>query len=699
MNNEKLTWLISKLDFTVKRRLPVIHQAESSECGLACLAMVCSYFGQNVNIMALRQLFSISSRGSSILTLRQLSSQLAMSSRVLSVELDQLNLVKKPCILHWDFNHFVVLAGVRKNKYIIHDPAAGRREVTKDEMSRLFTGIVLELWPGSEFTPQVEHKKISLRNLIKSIHGITGTLTKIFSIALVIEAMGFLLPIGTQLVMDHVIPASDSGLLALICTGLIIMVLLKTLLSLLKSWITLKMSTLINVQWQSGLFSHLLSLPVSYFERRKLGDIQSRFGSLNTIQTTFTSSLVGAIIDGMLIAGLLVMMLLYGNYLSYIVLGFSLFYISIRIFTYHRYKQLSEEALINNARSASFFMESLYGITSIKLQGMMSRRHSHWLNLQIDAINSGLRISKMDLFFGGLNTFISSIEQVLVLWLGISMILNNQMTIGMFIAFGSFRSQFSEKVYSFVSFLLQLRIMGLHNDRISDIALSETEQEKQDDGRTQNLFPAVLEVKNLDFRYDMSSHYILKSFNLNVEAGESIAIVGDSGSGKSTLMKLMCGLSAPESGQIFINGEDIQQKGINNYLKMIGCVMQDDRLFSGSIKDNICGFSEEIDDEWLMECARASHIHSVIMSMPMGYDTLIGELGEGLSGGQRQRIFIARALYRKPGILFLDEATSALDAKSEQAINAAIKNLKITRIIIAHRPDTINSADRIIRLD
>ncbi|EJQ0716769.1 peptidase domain-containing ABC transporter [Salmonella enterica] len=698
MNNEILKKYVSRLELRLFKRVPIVHQTESSECGLACLAMVCGHYGKNIDLISLRQRFNLSSRGSSLASICAIATQMEMTTRALSLELDEIDALRRPCILHWNFNHFVVLVGVKRNGFILHDPAKGRITVSKEEVSKCFTGIALELWPGSSFREGRVTKRVNLVTLINSIHGIKGTLLKIFALSLVVEVIGLILPIGTQLVMDHALPASDRGLLSMICISLMFFILLRATVSTSRAWISLIMGTLINIQWQSGLFSHLLRLPLSYFERRKLGDIQSRFGSLNTLRTTFTTSVVGAIMDGIMVGGLLIMMVLYGKYLTWVVLGFTAVYLAIRLFTYSYYRQLSEEQMIREARVSSYFMETLYGIVAVKMQGMTDRRHSHWFNLQTDAINTGIRITKMDLFFGGLNTFVSACEQTVILWLGISLVMNNEMTIGMFVAFGAYRAQFSDRISTLVGFLLQLRMTSLHNERISDIALNEQESVKPDTPRPEKITPVSLEAKSIMYRYDKQSTPIFRDLNLTIYPGESVAITGPSGSGKTTLMKVLCGLFDADSGRILIDGTDIQQTGVNNYRKITGCVMQDDRLFSGTIRENICGFLEDIDESWMIECAKASFIHDTIMSMPMGYDTLTGELGEGLSGGQKQRLFIARALYRKPCILFMDEATSALDSESESYVNSAIKNLNITRVIIAHRESTIQSADRIFNL-
>lgn len=698
MTNRNFRQIINLLDLRWQRRVPVIHQTETAECGLACLAMICGHFGKNIDLIYLRRKFNLSARGATLAGINGIAEQLGMATRALSLELDELRVLKTPCILHWDFSHFVVLVSVKRNRYVLHDPARGIRYISREEMSRYFTGVALEVWPGSEFQSETLQTRISLRSLINSIYGIKGTLAKIFCLSVVIEAINLLMPVGTQLVMDHAIPAGDRGLLTLISAALMFFILLKAATSTLRAWSSLVMSTLINVQWQSGLFDHLLRLPLAFFERRKLGDIQSRFDSLDTLRATFTTSVIGFIMDSIMVVGVCVMMLLYGGYLTWIVLCFTTIYIFIRLVTYGNYRQISEECLVREARAASYFMETLYGIATVKIQGMVGIRGAHWLNMKIDAINSGIKLTRMDLLFGGINTFVTACDQIVILWLGAGLVIDNQMTIGMFVAFSSFRGQFSERVASLTSFLLQLRIMSLHNERIADIALHEKEEKKPEIEIVADMGPISLETNGLSYRYDSQSAPIFSALSLSVAPGESVAITGASGAGKTTLMKVLCGLFEPDSGRVLINGIDIRQIGINNYHRMIACVMQDDRLFSGSIRENICGFAEEMDEEWMVECARASHIHDVIMNMPMGYETLIGELGEGLSGGQKQRIFIARALYRKPGILFMDEATSALDSESEHFVNVAIKNMNITRVIIAHRETTLRTVDRVISI-
>ena len=698
MTNDFLHNIIRRIHFSLWRNVPAILQTEAAECGLACLVMVCRYFGMDIDLLNLRRRFGISAQGATLSTLIHIAGQLAMNTRPLSLDLDELGQLKRPALLHWDMNHFVVLVAVRRSRFIIHDPALGRRVVGMREMSEHFTGVALEIWPTNEFTPLKARSGVSLWSMMKNISGLAGFLGKIFCLSLVVEAVNILIPVGTQLVMDHVLIARDHDLLSLICLGLLTFILFRTFISMLRAWSSLVMQSLIDIQWKTGLMDHLLRLPLAYFEKRKAGDIQSRFASLDTIRNTLTSSLVNGIIDVIVSVSVMIMMCLYGGWLTFVVLGFTLFYMILRLATYQRYRQAQEEHIVKGARASSHFMETLYGISTLKVLGLSGTRSRYWLNLNIDTTNAGIRMSRLDMLFGGVSSLIATLDQVVILWLGASMVIDGQMTLGMFVAFNAYRGQFSERASSLIDMLLQLRMLALHNDRIADIVLHEAEDFQPARRLCQPDEAAGLDVQNLSYQYDKLSRPVLSDISFSVAAGESVAIVGPSGAGKTTLMKVMSGLLSAEHGTIRCNGIDINGVGINNYRDVIACVLQEDKLFAGSIAENIASFSSGKDMPWVIACAMNSNIHEEIMQMPMGYETLVSELGGSLSGGQKQRLLIARALYRRPSLLFLDEATSHLDLENEAHVNAAIRKLKITRIFIAHRPSTIASADRVIKL-
>ncbi len=698
MSNDLISIIKSKLNIRFRRSVPKILQTEVTECGLASLAMVCHYYGLHVDLFNLRSKYGLSSRGATLARLIEIAGDLNMQTRALSLSIDELNTLRKPCILHWDMNHFVVLVSVQRGNVTIHDPAFGRRVMGLQELSKHFTGVALELLPNNEFSPAKQESKLRLSTLLKNISGLKSSLTKVFFLSVVIESVNLLLPVGTQLVMDHVIIANDHDLLSLICIGLLFFILFRACISTLRSWISIVMGVFIDIQWKSGVFEHLMKLPVSYFEKRKLGDIQSRFGSLDVIRTTLTTNIVNSIIDSIMSISVFIMMLLYGGWLVWVVSGFTTLYVVLRLLTYSYYRQVSEEQLVKGAKAGSYFMETLYSIATLKTLGLSESRTQSWSNLNVDTINAGVKLTKLNIFFGGINTFISTCDQVIILWLGASMVINNQMTLGMFVAFNAYRGQFSERAGRLIDMALNLRMLSLHNERVADIVL--TPQEKQISPR--QLFssgePVSIEVRNLHYCYDNLSKPIISDLSFSIQAGESVAIIGPSGVGKTTLMKLMCGILEPEKGNLLVNDLDISQVGINNYRQCIACVLQDDKLLSGSIAENIAGFVPDFDIEWVIECARRCNIHEDIQKMPMGYETLIGELGGSLSGGQKQRVLIARAMYRRPSVIFMDEATSHLDLENETIINKVISALKITRIIISHRPSTIDLAERVISL-
>lgn len=698
MNKDVLDSIFKRINFSMKNKVPVIIQSESTECGNACLSMICGFYGKDIDLFNFRNRYGSTSQGATLNVLAAIAQKAGLKTRALSLDIAEIKELRLPCILHWSLNHFVVLVAIKGKRFIIHDPALGRRVVHLQELSENFSGIALEAWPDSDFRQEKQRSRLKLLDLMHNMVGLKSALIKIFMLSVVIETVNLLLPMGTQIVTDHVITAHDENLLLVICVGLMFFTIFKTWVSMIRAWVSLKLNTLTDVQWKTSFFDHLMSLPLAFFEKRQLGDIQSRFASLDIIRATFTNSIVTGMIDSIMTIGLLIMLSLYGGWLVWVVLGFTVCYAIMRALTYKFYRTVSEELIVKRARSGSHFMESLYGITTIKSLNLKNRRSQHWLNTNIDVSNAGLKQTRFDMLFGGINTFINSADQVVILWLGAQMVMDNTMTIGMFMAFNAYRGQFTQRAASLIDLTMQLKMLSLHNERISEIVYSEPEV----DSPLRNVFEenvgVSLEVRDLAYQYDLLSKPVFSNVNISVAAGESVALVGVSGIGKTTLLKVMSGLLTPERGEIFIGGFDINKIGINNFRSNIACVLQEDRLFSGSITDNISGFDDEVDEALVIECAMQCNIHEEILRMPMGYETIIGELGAGISGGQKQRLLIARALYQKPRILFMDEATSHLDINNEKIINAAIESLNITRIIIAHRPSTIACTDRIIDL-
>jgi len=466
-----------------------------------------------------------------------------------------------------------------------------------------------------------------------------------------------------------------------------------------RSWALLYMSTMMNVQWRANVFTRLLELPVPYFEKRHLGDIVSRFGSIDVIERTLTTSFLEAILDGVMTVVTLLLMFLYSAKLTAIALVAMSLYGLGRWIWFTPLRRAKEDQIIHAAKQQSHFLETVRGVKIIKLFSRQAERRSSWLTLLVQQVNAELRTQKLTLLYGSLNGVLFGLENVLIIALGARYVLDEHFSVGLLIAFLAYRGQFDTRVSSLIDKLIELKMLEIQGERLADVVFTDPEATRM--GR---IMPAetkvapTIEVREVRFRYAEQEPYVLDGVSLEVEAGESVAIAGPSGGGKTTLMNLMLGIHEPTEGEVLVGGVRIAELGLDTLRQMVGTVLQDDVLFAGSIADNISFFDPEVDQGWIEECARTASVHADIAAMPMGYSTLVGDMGTVLSGGQKQRVLLARALYKRPRILFLDEATSHLDLQREQAVNEAIKSLNITRILIAHRPETIASADRVIRL-
>ena len=688
--------LLSQLQFGVRRRLPVFLQTEAAECGLASLGMIANYHGHRVDLAALRRRFTVSLKGATLAYLIQAAGRLHLAPRPLRLELDEIPQLAAPCILHWDQNHFVVLKACDARGAVIHDPAFGVRRLTLAEVSKHFTGIALELTPTARFEPADERRRIRLRDLMGPVVGLKRSLAQVFLLAIALQAVAVVSPFYMQWAIDGAVVSGDRDLLAVLGLGFVLLAVIQVAISMLRSWVVLYLGTTLNLQWLASVFSHLLNLPVGFFEKRHLGDVVSRFGSVSTIQRTLTSSFAEALIDGVMAAITLAMMWVYSVALAMVALGAVGLYGLLRVCLYEPLKRATEEHIVHTAKQQSHFLETVRGVQSIKLFGRQEERRSRWLNLVVDAVNQDLVAQRLGLGFRSANSLVFGLERVAIVWLGAIAILDGGFSVGMLFAFVAYKEQFSARVAGLVDKLIELRMLGLQAERLADIVLTPPEEEAPAahvDG-----IDSSLEVRGLSFRYSDTEPFILLNCSFVVAPGESLAIVGPSGGGKTTLLKLMLGLLSPTDGKILAGGVDIQKLGVDRYRKLVGTVMQDDQLFAGSIADNVSFFDPAPDHGAIEHFARLAAVHDDIAAMPMGYNTLIGDMGAALSGGQRQRILLARALYKQPRILFLDEATSALDVQKERAVNEAIRALNLTRIVIAHRPETIASAERVIVL-
>jgi ATP-binding cassette subfamily B protein RaxB len=686
------------LGFWSNRRLPVLLQTEAAECGLACLAMVASYWGHRIDLAGMRRRFSVSLKGATLKSLIAMAKALGLQSRPLKLELEHLKDLSLPCLLHWDMNHFVVLKAIKRGTAIIHDPAVGERRLPIADVSRHFTGVALELTPASGFQPADERQRFTLRSLMGRVVGLKRGLAQLLVLGVSLQVCALIAPFYMQWVIDEAVVAADRDLVTVLGLGFLLLVIMQAAMGAMRSWITSVLATNLNVQWLSNAFAHLMRLPLPYFEKRHLGDIVSRFGSIQTIQRTLTAQFVEGVIDGLLVVGTLTVMLLYSGQLTAVASAAVVVYALLRWAIFHSLKEASAEQIVHAARQQTHFLESARGVQSLRLFNRTEERRIGWMNALVDQFNAELRVARLSISYQTANTLLFGVERVAVIWLAALAVLDTKFSVGMLFAFISYKDQFSQRVASLVDKLFELRMLRLHGERVADILHAEPEQTREEIEVDASRITPAIEVRNVSFRYADGEPYVLKGLNLGIPAGQCLAITGASGCGKTTLVKLLLGLLEPIEGEILVGGVKLSQLGLSNYRQMVGSVMQEDHLFSGSIADNISFFDPAPNPQRIEACAKQAAIHGEIVAMPMGYNTLVGDIGTGLSGGQRQRILLARALYRSPRILVLDEATSHLDIWNEQQVNQAIRQVPLTRIIVAHRPETIGMAQRVVVL-
>lgn len=674
-------------------------QSEGSECGLVCLAMVAEFHGQALALRDLRERFPLSLKGANLARLIDVAGKLGFSSRPLKLELEDLYKLKTPCILHWDLNHFIVLAKAGRRGVTIFDPAFGKRRLGYSEVSKHFTGVALELEPGNDFKPVKAEPAVSLRQLTGPIRGLWRILGLILLISVALQIFTVLGPLYLQWVVDQVLVSGNRELLTVVGIGFGLLVLLQVGTHLLRGWMVVFLSNRLVFQWMGNVFSHLLRLPLDFFEKRHLGDVVSRMESVRAIQRTLSTSFVEAIIDGMMAIVTLGMMLLYSWKLALVTLLAVVVYLGLRALSFRAMRHGTEKQLVAAAHQQSHLFESVRGMQSVKVAGCEDMRSASYLNRLNETVNQELWLGKLGVGFTSANQLIFGVERIAVIWIGAILALQNVFSVGMLMAYLAYKDQFSRRIGGLIDKWIEFRMLRLHGERLADIVMAPPETEPEQNFEAPAPADTRIEVRKLSFRYAEGEPWVLKDCSFSVRPGESVAIIGPSGCGKSTLVKLMLGLLRPTSGQIAVGGLDIHKIGAHNFRAKVGAVMQDDQLFAGSVMDNIAFGDDGADMQKVEDAARLAAIHDEIAAMPMGYHSLIGDMGTTLSGGQKQRVILARALYRQPDILFLDEATSHLDLSRERLVNEAVRNLDLTKVIIAHRPETIASADRVLVLE
>jgi ATP-binding cassette, subfamily B, bacterial CvaB/MchF/RaxB len=677
----------------------LIRQTEVAECGLACLAMIAGYHGLEVDLGTLRRRFVISMRGAPLKSVMNIADSMGLTPRPVKLPIEELANLNLPVILHWDMSHYVVLEKFRNGKALIHDPASSSKWWDQGELSKYFTGVALELRPSDNFETGEYRETLKLHQLWRRMSGLKRAMVQILVLSLILQAFVLASPYYMQIAVDTVVPAQDGDLLTVLSIGFALFTLINLIASMLRSFVLLNVGKMMGFGISSNIVRRLFRLPIEWFEKRYTGDILSRFQSVTPIQSILTTGAVAALLDGTMAIFTLALMFFYSPTLSFIALIAFALHLLVRVVTFPMERDAQEASIVTGAKVQSMMIETLRGITTLRLFGKEIERHMLWQTKSVDAINASINLSRIGIWQGSADMLILGLESVISVWFAINFVIDGGFSIGMVYAYLAYKGQFLGKASSLIDQAIAFRMLNLHLERLSDIAMTEEDIGFQQPHSVDTELKGRIELRDICYRYNPSDPWVLEGLNLVVEPGEHIAITGVSGGGKSTLMKIILGLLQPESGEILIDGEPLTRFGYQNYRRQIGAVTQDDNLFAGTLADNIALFDPAPDMELVIASAKAASIHKDISNMPMQYETMVGDMGSSLSGGQKQRVLIARALYRQPRMLVIDEGTSHLDGAHEAEVNSAIAKLGITRIIVAHRKETIATAQRVFALE
>ena len=688
------------LGFLTHARVGLVRQTEAAECGLAALTMIANYHGLDMDLGTMRRRFAPSLRGAALRSLMGLADRIGLTPRAVKLPLGDLANLLVPCILHWDMNHYVVLERTKGGNALIHNPEGRSGWTAMAEVSHHFTGVALELRPSDNFETGNQRERLRLRQLWRRMSGMKRALAQLLVLTFVLQAFVLISPFYMQIAIDQALAALaalDHDLLTVLALGFGLFTLINAGAALLRSFVLLVAGTTLGFSLASNVARRLFRLPVDWFEKRHVGDILSRFQSIAPIQAMLTTGAVAAIVDGLMAVLTLALMLWYSPLLAFVSLVAFLLYALVRMVSFGFERDAKESVIVTGGKEQSTLIETLRGITTLRLFGRETLRHAFWQTRLTDAVNAGVRFARIGIWQSAANALIFGSENILTIWLAIGFVIDGTgFSVGMVFAYLTYRAQFIGKAAALVDQAIAFRMLGLHLERLSDIALSEQDKSFAESADVETLLKGRIELRDVYYRYSPSDPLVLDGVNLIVEPGEHVAITGPSGGGKSTLVKLLLGLVEPDAGEVLIDGLPLERFGHRSYQEQIAAVQQVDSLFAGSFADNIALFDEVIDMDRVIAAAITAAIHDDITRMPMQYETLVGDMGSTLSGGQKQRVLLARALFRRPKVLIMDEGTAQMDVHLEKAVSAAVSQMGITRIIIAHRRETVEAASRIL---
>jgi ATP-binding cassette subfamily B protein len=674
---------------------------DAVECGAACLAMVLSYYGRRTRVAECRAACEVGRDGVTARTIAAAAQRFGLRVKAFSAAPADFKYLALPAIVHWDFNHFVVVERWSPQQVEIVDPAVGRRRLTAAEFDAGFTGVLLTFEPGVHFerssTAAAPAWRSYLQYLVRT-PGAWGLLAQILGASLILQVLGLALPTFTRVLVDQVLPLHSTNVMTILGFGIVIVVLMQLVTTYLRAALMIFLQARLDAQMMLGFFEHLLTLPFRFFQQRTRGDLLLRLGNTMLIRELLTSQAISAILDGALVLVYLTIVLVQAPIFGALVLGIGALQVALLLGTTRRTHDLTQRTLATQAESQGYLVEALTGIATLKASGAEERALDHWSNLFVNHLNIALQRSRLSASVDTGLTTLRAFAPLILLWVGALRVLAGAMSLGTMLALNALAMAALIPLASLVSNGQRLQVVGAHLDRIVDVLEAEPEQDLQAVRAAPQLTGRV-ELQHVSFRYTPDAPLVLRDISLTIEPGQTVALVGRTGSGKSTLAMLLLGLYTPTAGELRYDGVPLQELNYRTLRRQFGVVLQEPFLFSGSIRQNIAFNDPSLSLEQVMAAAQAAAIHDEIVRLPMGYETLVAEGGSALSGGQRQRLALARALAQQPTILVLDEATSHLDVVTERLVDQQVKRLACTRIVIAHRLSTIRHADLILVLD
>ena len=681
-----------------RRSVPVILQMSAAECGAACLAMILGYHGRPTRLEECREQCGVSRDGLSTRVLADAARRLGLRARGFSLEPSVFTDLQLPAIAHWNFNHFVVVERFARTYVDIVDPATGRQRISHAEFDAAFTGVVLTFEPGVEFARRDDAPVAAWRNALAyvlSAPGIRHAAVQIVLASVLLQVLGLALPTMTGLVVDHVVSSGTSDLMTSLGLGVVAIVAAVAGLSYVRAATLVHLRARLDTHLMLGFLEHLLSLPYRFFEGRKTGQLVSRLSSNAVLREMLTNQTLAALLDGSLVAGHVVVLLIVAPGFGLVVLAIAAVQIAVVCVSAGPLQRLVARELAAYAESQGYLVEALKGMPLLKASGSEPRVLAQWSNLYSAQLNlatqRGARLSVVDATM----TAARLGAPLVLLWCGAAWALSGGASLGTMLGLSALAAAALIPLASLLASAQQFQLVGAHVQRVVDVLEAAPEQARH----TLRAAPRLsgrIDVRDLSFRYAPTAQLALRDISVSIQPGQKVALVGRSGSGKSTLAGLLLGLYQPTQGSIVYDGYPIEDLDLPALRSQFGVVLQDPFLFSATIRQNIAFQEPEMPLEGVIEAARVAAIHEEIAQMPLGYDTILAEGGATLSGGQRQRLQLARAIARHPGVLVLDEATSHLDVLTERQVDHNLSQLSCTRIVIAHRLSTIENADQIL---